>query len=189
MSKLQDILRKYSAINTTYGTDKVTSHSYGQVYEHIFEKVKDAKRVLEIGFDGGASLQAYSEYFKDATIYGIDIEDRRLEIVKQNPRIQTYIGDATLESTIKHFSGTFDLIIEDASHSLEHQVRHFQDFSPYTKPGGFYIIEDIAETNKDSLANLLFPYAQERNFDWQIFDLRREKGRFDDILFVFHKLD
>ena len=187
MTTLQDIFAKYSSVYTTYGTDKITSHSYGDVYEKIFQTIQNATHILEIGFDGGASLQAYSEYFKNATIYGIDIDDRRLDIVKQNPRILTYIGDATLQSTINHFGCEFDMIIEDASHTIDHQVQHFHDYFRFVKSGGYYIIEDVAESNKDSLAKCLLPLAQEQHFDCDIYDLRHKKSRFDDILFVFKK--
>jgi FkbM family methyltransferase len=189
MSKqnLECILQKYSAVNTHMGTDKITSHSYGTVYSNLFEMYRHTNSILEVGFDGGASLLAYAEYFADAKIYGIDIEDNRLNPVKQHPRIQTFIGDATLESTVNHFSQTYDIIIEDASHTLNHQVQHFHDYAKFVRPGGLYIIEDVAEINKDSLEEHLASYAKQEGFDMYIYDLRPIKNRFDDILFIFQK--
>ncbi len=184
---LNEIFQKYSAINTHYGTDKITSHSYGGVYETLFDKFRKTCRILEVGFDGGASLLAYADYFSNATIYGIDIEDNLLPSVKQHPRIQTYIGDATKQETVNHFSLTYDIIIEDASHLLHHQVQHFHDFSPFVNPGGLYIIEDVAEQNLEALKEHVCPFAESTGFDFHLYDLRPIKGRFDDILFVFQK--
>lgn len=187
MSTFVSILEKYSAINTHEGTDKITSHSYGQVYESLFDFYKETPRVLEVGFDGGASLLAYAEYFSKATIYGIDLEDHRLPAVKQHPRICTFIGDATKPETVNHFGLTYDLIIEDASHLLRHQLQHFEDYSPFVNPGGLYIIEDVHEDNMEALESHLRHYSDVNGFDLYIYDLRDKKGRFDDILFVFQK--
>jgi hypothetical protein len=47
-----NLLDKYGSINTSYGTDKNTSHSYGSVYEKIFSPIKEStESILEIGFD------------------------------------------------------------------------------------------------------------------------------------------
>lgn len=187
MSRFEQILQKYSSVNTHQGTDKNTSHSYGPVYEKIFSIFESADSILEIGFDGGASLLAYADYFNQATIHGIDIEENRLPPVKSHPRIQTLIADATLSSTINHYNKSFDIIIEDASHRLEHQIQHFRDYCAFVKPGGVYIIEDVAEVNKDALSAALEKESERNGFTMTVFDLRPIKGRFDDILFVFQK--
>lgn len=65
----------------------------------IFYK-NTATTILEIGFDSGTSLQVYSEYFTNAIIYGIDIQDNYIPHIKTNPRIQTYVGDANSSESI-----------------------------------------------------------------------------------------
>ena len=187
MSTFESILSNYSAVNTHYGTDKNTSHSYGKVYDMLFSQYSTLSSLLEIGFDGGASLLAYAEYFPHAKITGLDIEDNRLAQVKTHPRIQTVIGDATQDSIVSSFQEAYDIIIEDASHMLFHQVQHFHDYSPLVKPGGLYIIEDVAENNMESLKEHLVDAARESQFDMFVVDLRNQKGRFDDILFIFVK--
>lgn len=181
------ILRKYSAVDTRLGTDKDTSHSYGDIYDRLFKEYKNTKAILEIGFDAGGSLLAYADYFQNATIYGIDIHDTRLQPVLTHPRIRTYIGDATKKETIEHFKETYDIIIEDASHLVEHQIQHFHDYSSFVRPGGLYIIEDVNEMNQDKLKEALFEYSKSQGFDPHIIDLREIKNRFDDILFVFKR--
>lgn len=183
-----DILQKYSSVNTRYGTDKQISHSYEKIYNDLFSKYKDScKAILEIGFDGGFSLQSYYEYFTNATVYGIDIEDNRHAVVKENKNLQICIGDAKQNDIIHHFSKEFDIIVEDASHLPEDQIQHFKDYSSFVKPGGIYIIEDIHE---DHFKNVLFNtvmFANQHNFTYQVYDLRHIKNRFDDIMIVFFK--
>lgn len=60
-----------------YQTDKGTKrHSYTDVYELFFRPIKfKAERIFEIGVRKGASLRMFAEYFPNAVIYGIDIED------------------------------------------------------------------------------------------------------------------
>ena len=56
-------------------TDKNTTHSYLEVYEMLFKKKQNtAKNILEIGIQSGGSIQLWHDYFKNATIYGLDIQ-------------------------------------------------------------------------------------------------------------------
>ena len=183
-----EILKKYENINTSFGTDKNTVHSYGYVYDKLFADYKDnATKILEIGFDSGASLQAYSEYFKSASIYGIDINDNCAEIYKKNPNIHIYIGDATKEDTVNRFPYEYDIIVEDASHLPEHQIQHFQDYCKYVKKGGLYIIEDVHENFFEEVKNETCKIGNMNDFTMEVIDLRGIKKRFDDILLVFKK--
>ena len=85
-------------------------------------------------------------------------------------------------------SGDYNIIIEDASHSLSDQIRHFFDFSKFVKEGGLYIIEDVHQDNLKNLDEVLQPIALENGFTLIIYNLCHIKNRFDDILFVFKKL-
>jgi len=83
--------------STSHGTDKNTTHSYGPIYESLFSPIKNtATAILEIGFDSGKGLQLFSEYFTNATIYGIDIRDTCLQDVKTISNIHMVFGDAKL---------------------------------------------------------------------------------------------
>ena len=182
------LLSKYSSVDTSYGTDKNTTHSYGPVYDSLFIAYKEsATKILEIGFDSGASLQVYSEYFTNATIYGIDIRDNCMEHIKSNPHIRMHFGDATSSESIHKFEGPFDIIVEDGSHTLEHQIQHFKDYASAVKQGGLYIIEDVHERNLSALQSALKLIASDKGFTMESMDLRYIKGRFDDILIVFRR--
>lgn len=45
----------------------------------------------------------------------------------------------------------FDIIIEDASHTLADQIQHFVDFGPKVNKRGVYVIEDIDKDNFERL--------------------------------------
>jgi hypothetical protein len=183
----EDTLKKYEAVDTKKGTDKNTSHSYGSVYSGLFKDLKDKPlTLLEIGFDCGASLLAYADYFKHASIHGLDIEDHRLQEVKEHPRIRTHIGDALKDKNI--FEKQYDLIIEDASHEVEHQIQHFFDFAPSVKPGGLYIIEDVNQVHFQKLVSSIENHAVSLGFSLDFKDLRSIKQRFDDILIVLKRV-
>jgi len=183
-----DVLKKYSSIDTGLGTDKITSHSYESVYNTLFLKYKDCcKNILEIGFDGGFALQAYSEYFMNSNIYGIDIKDNRNEDIKKNPKINVFIGDACSSEAINKFNLLFDIIVEDASHLPEHQIKHFMDYNKLVNKGGIYVIEDIHENHFNEVYSKTKEIAENNDFKVEVFDLRFIKSRFDDIIIVFTK--
>jgi len=184
----QELCDKYGSINTSYGTDKNTSHSYGPIYEKYLNKFKTHMiNILEIGFDSGTSLHLYTQYFKNATIYGIDIHDNCIPVYKQNNRINMIFGDAKLPSIINHYNKKYEIIIEDASHLLDDQICHFKDYSDFVNINGYYIIEDVHQDNMDILKNVLEPISKLKGFTLEIIDLRKIKNRFDDILFIFKK--
>lgn len=189
MTNISDIFDKFGSRDNGIGTDKTTSHSYGETYNKLFTPIKDdVKSILEIGFCGGFGLKAYSEYFPNATIYGIDITDRwTKDICRNNPKINLLIGDATKYEIINHFNTSYDIIIEDASHNPQHQIRHFQDFHKFVKPGGYYIIEDVDQKYLDAVLGETKKISDVNNFECVVYDLRTIKNRFDDIMIVFRK--
>jgi hypothetical protein len=97
-------------------------------------------------------------------------------------------GDAKLSSIINHLNKQFDVIVEDASHELDDQICHFKDYSDFVLPNGYYIIEDVHEVNMNPLKEALEPVAKAKGFIFEIIDLRSVKNRFDDILFVFKRV-
>lgn len=182
---LEQIFDELGSINTSFGTDKNLSHSYGQVYDTLFEPFRNqAINFLEIGFDSGASLLAFSRYFEHARIFGIDIADRMI-FGKDIDRIQVHFGDATLLRNVNHFNTEFDIIVEDASHRPDHQIQHFKDFAPLVKMGGVYIVEDVGQLQ--AIETPIRQKAEELGFSFEVYDLRSVKNRSDDVLIVLRK--
>ena len=182
-----EIIKKYESDNLVNGTDKSTDHTYNLVYEQIFLPYRNKEiNILEIGLYSGADLLAFDDYFDNANIYGIDITDKNL-IPELKTKFNIYIGDATIDSTINYFGQQYDIIIEDASHMKEHQIKHFIDYSKFLKQDGIYVIEDISSANYDELTQTFKQLAIEKGLSFEIYDNRTLKNRHDDILFVFKR--
>jgi len=127
-----------------YQTDKAsTCHNYLQYYEMFFSPLKDkVKNLLEIGVWEGASLKMWKEYFVNADVVGIDIEDKKQF---NSERIRTIICDQSSHSQLMNLFDlhpSFDIIIDDGSHIGEHQLISFNTLFPLLKSGGLYCIED-----------------------------------------------
>jgi hypothetical protein len=118
--------------------------SYLDIYERHFARYVGTKvNVLEIGVSHGGSLQLWKSYFgPDASIVGVDIDERCFEYVED--QIEVYIFEqenATKLERISAHSGPWDIVIDDGSHVIAHQEASFKALWPYTK--GTYLIEDI----------------------------------------------
>lgn len=183
-----EILRKYASYDNHIGTDKDTWHSYGPVYDRLFNSFRDQPiSLLEIGIFSGAALRAYADYFPQGQIYGLDLEDKILPSVRADARLKIAFGNALDLRVVNHFNTTYDIIIEDASHHPNHQIQHMRDFTRLLNPGGIYIMEDLDQAHFDRVRIETAQIAAATGLTQEVIDLRPIKGRFDDILLVFRK--
>jgi cephalosporin hydroxylase len=167
----------------------MTKHSYGQAYQQIFAPMQQtARSLLEIGIQRGSFLAVLAEYFPNATIHGVDVEDGVAPGVKANARIRLHFGDATDPAVVAGCAGLYDCIVEDASHRPEHQIQHFRDYGHFVRPGGFYVLEDVATEHFEHVRRATEAIARDCGFAMTVYDLRQQKGRYDDVLFVFEKI-
>ena len=127
-------------------TDKCKqAHGFTDFYEQLLLPMKDtAEKVCEIGIASGGSIVVWQEYFKNATVYAIDIEDYS----KMNSaRVKTFVADQAnrklLQSFIRKYKSDYDFILDDGGHSMEQQQVSLGFFFKHVKPGGYYIIEDV----------------------------------------------
>lgn len=174
----------------TTGTDKITTHAYGPLYEKLFTPLRDsAKRVLEIGVHTGASVLAFAEFFVNAEVDGIDINMRDLRFGTVHPRIRYHIVDGTrpeaAQRVRKSSADLFDVIVEDASHLPEHQVASLDVFGPLLAPGGVYVIEDIGDVTVRPRLEAVAARHGLVGPEWH--DLRAVSGQFDDVVAVFRR--
>jgi len=189
MEDIYTIFEKYSDNYTSNlnGTDKNTTHNYLFFYDHLFkEKRTESLNILEIGVLSGASLVAWSDYFPNSKIYGVDIDLSKI-IYEFNNRIQVFQGnssDNTIYTTLKNTVGYMDIIIEDASHTLEDQLKAIEYTNILLNKGGLLIIEDIQASNS---IPILKAKAIENNFSFDYID-NSSKGRYDDIMVVLTKI-
>ena len=127
-------------------TDKgMHDHGFVEVYERFFFQYRYKQiRILEIGIYNGDSLKLWSNYFAQASIFGIDVVPKP-EV--DSEQIKTYIADqadrAQLQRFIDTHGGDFDIIIDDGGHSMQQQQVSFGFLFPFVKPGGYYVIEDL----------------------------------------------
>jgi len=153
---------KLTDIHTQFKTDKGTAHSYIEWYEDIFsERRLEKLNVLEIGVLFGGSLKMWEKYFENSRIYGIEDFSQKdgqwhyqYELVDSNSimkeinsyeRITLFNFDCEnvtfIEENFKNLS--FDIILDDANHKLDQQIKNFQNYYPYINDGGIYICEDV----------------------------------------------
>lgn len=130
-----------SELGKKYNTDKYYLHNFCDFYERNLKK--DIKNLWEIGILDGASLRMWSEYYPKANIVGFDINDKsNLEF---NERIKPVILDQSNIYQLVELSKVkdIDIIIDDGSHIINHQIMTFEILFDSLKSGGQYIIEDL----------------------------------------------
>lgn len=134
-----------------YGTDKFGAHFYTQHYSQHFDKYRRKNlKLLEIGVGGynnpnkgGESLRMWKKYFRNASIFGLDIYDKtNLE----EKRIKIYQGsqvDFDFLNKMVEEIGSLDIVIDDGSHVNEHVIETFNFLFAKLNSGGIYVIEDV----------------------------------------------
>lgn len=125
------------------GSDKCqTNHTYQLVYDSIFNSYdrNGVWDILESGIEKGGSLAAWKEYFPNAKVTGVDVEDVRSPEFK-NADVEFILAD------IKEYKSDrqFDIIIEDGNHSNYDALWAGINLSKHLKVGGILFIEDVQE--------------------------------------------
>jgi hypothetical protein len=154
---------KLTDIHLNYKTDKGTGHNYIDTYENLFSSIRTQKlNVLEIGVLLGGSLKMWEYYFENSMIYGVDDFSQSdtnsdfgeeyvdAERVKKelfdHTRIKFIECDSRNKNTVDNKIGSlgveFDIIIDDGEHSIPCQIDNFNNFIPFLKDTGIYIVED-----------------------------------------------
>jgi len=165
-----------------FHTDKLWLHSYLDTYEDLFSKFRNKDiNLLEIGIGNGGSLKLWQKYFtKKSNIYCIDIgfaEVTHTDLVSQENITMIW---KDIESCTPSILSPimFDIVIEDGSHTLEHQIKSWEVFKDRLNPGGILVIEDIAPESYDYFLNL-----SQKISNSKLIDLRHIKSRFDNFVF------
>ena len=167
------------------GTDKDTKHSYLEVYEDIFYYYRNKEiNILEIGVQFGASSQLWHEYFQKSKLTLIDIEYLITDDIKSRlieSRFDLIITDAYEDNCYNKLKfKKFDIIIDDGPHTLDSQIFVLDNYLNNLSENGILIIEDVQDYSHIEI----FKNKLNNNFQYFIYDLRNEKNRYDDLLFV-----
>lgn len=171
-------------------TDKNTVHSYLDTYESLFSKKKlEPINVLEIGIHYGGSIKLWHDYFLNGKIYGVDVINERDGIIKENSiidnsRIKLFTRVNAYDVNFVNYlsSQKFDIMIDDGPHTYESVEFFIKYYLPLLSEDGILVVEDIQHWDwidklKSFVPDQYKPYIK-------VFDLRSNKGRYDDILFV-----
>ena len=157
---------------------KITAHGYSKFYEKFFvNKQNEQYNILELGsFYGNASASLFF-YFKNSKIFAGDIYPDLFKY--RSKRINNFFVDTSSEDSIKknllNKEINFDIIIEDASHSLKDQIISLFLLFRKLNPGGLFVTEelDFPDTRKDmnifnekpTLKNILQSIIDNKGFD------------------------
>lgn len=138
----------------------------------------------------------WSDFFTNATIYGLDdgtdiisINDT-LEDLKNKNNIKLYLShDAYDEGVFKlNFLDKdvkFDLLLDDCPHSLESMIKFIKLYSQIMTDDGILIIEDVQEYEWIEILKSVVPDHLKKYI--KVYDLRKNKNRWDDIVFSIDK--
>jgi glycosyltransferase involved in cell wall biosynthesis/cell division protein FtsB len=138
---------------------------YLREYDRLFAPYREQTiSMLEIGIQNGGSLEIWSQYFPNAQKFvGCDINPDCAKLTYADARITVIVGDATTPETqaqVLAQSASFDLIIEDGSHTSSDIVKAFARYFPALKSGGLFVAEDLhCSYWQDYEGGIFHPYS------------------------------
>ncbi len=147
-------MNRLTQLGLFHGTDKATYHKYTDIYEPYFAQYT-APTIMEIGVYKGASIKMLTDYYyHQCTIIAFDRGDQ-LEFQNYFANVHMVKGDQSVRSDLKSVEsyGPFDIILDDGSHQIEHQLISFATLFPYLKVNGLYILEDL-QTSHEKVAGV-----------------------------------
>ena len=179
-------------------TDKNTTHSYLELYQKLLiSKKETAKNVLEVGIGdfgekNGGSIKLWRDFFTNATIYALDILpiDRVMDELLNDDRVILYTSSNAYDN--EFFTTQFlnknikcDFMLDDGPHTLESMKQFIKLYSQIMMDDGILIIEDVQswdwiDTLKNEVPDNLKQFIK-------VYDLRKNKNRYDDIVFTIDK--
>lgn len=166
----------FSEALTLEGSDKTTVHTYGKFYDDLIADLQPRK-VLEIGVFRGASIRAWRHLPNPVEIVGID-----RNACPGIPVIRCVAPDFAPALTALQ-SQEFDLIIDDGSHQLPHQLAAVEQLRQLLRLGGVFVVEDLQNDAATAAVQAVFPA------DWQpaVHDWRQQSSRWDDVIVAAKK--
>lgn len=175
---MDELLYEFEGINLNeFFTDKLTYHNYVSIYKMFFDSI-DCKNLLEIGVNTGDSLRMFNKIFPNASIYGIDIEDKS---IYDTEKIKTYIADQSNREQLSQFIESvnvhdFDIILDDGGHTQTQQQISLATLFSKVKSGGIYILEDLHASFMDTHMNPITnkPLYNPDNNPIKTFDMLRK---------------
>ena len=182
-------------------------HNYTKLYDQMFGFFRHEQlNILEIGvgsinpeipsnmsggelglyYKPGASIRGWREYFPNSEIYCCDIDNSILDF--NDSKIHGFFLDQTNDYILNSVANEgiikdvkFDIIIDDGLHFFPVNCNVMNFFLPKVKKGGYYIIEDIIDTQY-SQRSINFNILNNKNYQYIKFP--NPKNVVDNNLFV-----
>lgn len=79
----------------------------------------------------------------------------------------------------------FDIIIDDGPHTLESMIFFIENYSKLLEEDGILVVEDVQSIEWIDILKNVVPENLKQYIS--VYDLRDNKNRYDDILFVIDK--
>lgn len=145
MQRLKTLESLYSK-HCNYISDKWSI--YLSEYERLFVTLQQTPvTLLEIGVQNGGSLEIWDNYFPNAVkILGCDINPDCERLNYASDRINLVVGDINRSQTLERIysiAPSFDIVIDDGSHTSSDIIHAFCHLFPRLKQGGLFIAEDL----------------------------------------------
>ena len=174
-------------------TDKNTVHSYLPLYQNLLiSKKETAKNVLEVGIYHGGSIKLWSDFFTNATVYGLDIMNINnvWEGIKNKENIILHTSSDAYNDNffITQFINKnikCDFMLDDGPHTLQSMKQFIKLYSQIMSDDGILIIEDVQSWDWIDILKNEVPEHLKQFI--KIYDLRPNKNRYDDIVFTIDK--
>jgi len=136
------LLQKYKDLNLP----SIKWDTYLEHFDkHLTKYIGTKPNVLEIGIANGGSLELWAKIFENPKIYGVDADEKVLDIKFEYPDTSVILGDQGNPDFWDNFvkdKPLFDVIIDDGSHVNSDQITTLLKLFPHVAVGGTYIIED-----------------------------------------------
>lgn len=170
-----------------FKSDKGMSHNYiDGYYTNEFTSIRKNKlKILEIGVHRGPSMKLLRDWFVNSEITGVDpfgdgLPEGIADEIRKMGDITIIQDDGYTQRVLDMFEdNSLDYIIDDGPHTLASQIYSLNHWYKKLKPGGKLIVEDIQSLNN---LNSLVIEANDLDYEYNVFDLRQSKNRYDDII-------
>ena len=182
-------------------------HNYTEEYYLLFNlKKDDIKNVFELGLGTnytdvpssmgpngipGASLRGWKRFFKNANIYGADIDKR---VLFSEDRIKTFFVDQTNKNSIielwenADLQHQFDIIIDDGLHEINANLIFLENSIHKLNNNGIYIIEDVDIHYIPEYKNKLTVLQKKYFFNFIIKNLEHTTNQHDNCLILIQNI-
>jgi hypothetical protein len=121
-------------------------HHYFEIYDRHFARFRGQPiQIVEFGVSQGGSLRMWRDYFgPQAQIVGVDINPKCKRFDEPGVRIE--IGDQSDRQFLRRLAASLpsiDILIDDGGHTMQQQIRTFEELFPKVAATGVYLVEDL----------------------------------------------